>query len=104
MAITTTTHHVLLPHHTMCHYHNTPCVTTTTHHYRRINQIDINNLKTDIVKSQLITYPKLSAESLYKQFHNTLSSILNTHAPLYRKRPVLETHALHVFGQSKYWS
>ena len=30
--------------------------------YRRINQIDINNFKTDIVKSQLITKPKLSAE------------------------------------------
>ena len=50
--------------------------------YRRINQIDINNFKTYIVKSQLITNPKLSADSLYKRFHDTLSSILNTHAPL----------------------
>ena len=50
--------------------------------YRRINQIDINNFKTDnFVKSQLFTNPKLSADSLYKQFHDTLSSILNTHAP-----------------------
>ena len=46
--------------------------------YRRCNQIYINNFKTDIVKSQLITNPKLSAYSLYKQFHDTLSSILNT--------------------------
>ena len=53
--------------------------------YRRINQIDINNFKTDIVESQLITNPKLSADSLYKQFHDTLSSILNTHAPLKTK-------------------
>ena len=53
--------------------------------YRRINQIDINNFKTDIVKSQLITNPKLSADSLYKQFHDTLSSILNTYAPLKTK-------------------
>ena len=49
--------------------------------HRRINQIDINKFKTDIIKSQLITNPKLSAGSLYKQFHDTLSSILNTHAP-----------------------
>ena len=53
--------------------------------YRRINQIDINNFKIDIVKSQLITNPKLSADSLYKQFHDTLSSILNTQAPLKTK-------------------
>ena len=53
--------------------------------YRRINQIDIDNFKTDIVKSQLITNPKLSADSLYKQFHDTLSSTLNTHAPLKTK-------------------
>ena len=53
--------------------------------YKRINQIDINNFKTDNVKSQLITNPKLSADSLYKQFHDTLSSILNTHAPLKTK-------------------
>ena len=55
--------------------------------YRRINQIDINHFKTDIVISQLITIPKLSADSLYKQFHDTLSSILNTHAPL-KTKPV----------------
>ena len=68
--------------------------------YRRINQIDINNFKTDIVKSQLITNPKLSADSLYKQFHDTLSSILNTHAPLKTKSrfhdtlsSILNTHA-----------
>ena len=53
--------------------------------YRRVNQIDINNFKTDIVKSQLITNQKQSADSLYKQFHDTLSSILNTHAPLKTK-------------------
>ena len=58
--------------------------------YRRINQIDINNFKTDIVKSQLITNPKLSADSLYKQFHDTLSSILNTHAPLKTKSESLD--------------
>ena len=50
--------------------------------YRRINQIDINKFRTYIIKSQLITSPKLSADSLYKQFHDTLSSILTTHAPL----------------------
>ena len=53
--------------------------------YRRINQVDINKFKTDISKSQLITNPKLSADSLYQQFHDTLSSILNTHAPLKTK-------------------
>ena len=53
--------------------------------YRRIDQIDINKFKTNVSKSQLITNPKLSADSLYKQFHVTLSSILNTHAPLKTK-------------------
>ena len=50
--------------------------------YRRINQVDINKFKTDISKSQLITNPKLSADSIYQHVHDILSSILNTHAPL----------------------
>ena len=51
-----------------------------------MNQFDINKFKTDISKSQLSTLnPKLSADNLYKQFHDTLSSILNTHAPLKTK-------------------
>ena len=45
----------------------------------------MDRVKRDIVKSQLITNPKLSADNLYKQFHDTLSSILNTHAPLKTK-------------------
>ena len=49
--------------------------------YRRINQIDINKFKTDISESQLIR-KILFADNLYKQFHDTLLSILNTHARL----------------------
>ena len=53
--------------------------------FRRISQIDINKFKTDISKSQPIKNPKLSADSLYQQLYDILSSILNTHALLKTK-------------------
>ena len=53
--------------------------------YRNTKNIDLDKFKLDIQKSDLITDPKHSVAELYNQFHKTLESLLDCHAPLKTK-------------------
>ena len=53
--------------------------------YRNTKNIDLDKFKLDIQKSDLITDPKHSIAELYNQFHKTLESLLDCHAPLKTK-------------------
>jgi len=54
--------------------------------YRKFHQIDKNSLKRDLASSLLLKQPLLSSASdLYDQYHSTLSSILDKHAPMCKK-------------------
>ena len=53
--------------------------------YRNTKNIDLDKFKLDIQKSDLITDPKHSVVELYNQFHKTLESLLDCHAPLKTK-------------------
>ena len=53
--------------------------------YKQINETDMNKFRTDISKSHLITNLKLSEDSLYQQFHDTLLFIFNTNNSLKTK-------------------
>ena len=52
---------------------------------RNTKNIDLDKFKLDIQKSDLITDPKHSVAELYNQFHKTLESLLDCHAPLKTK-------------------
>ena len=50
-----------------------------------VNKINIAQFKSDLAKSSLITNPSSDPISLYNQYHSTLSSLINKHAPLKTK-------------------
>jgi len=49
--------------------------------YRNIKSIDIDAFKQDVLSSKLITDPSQNASDLATQYNNTLSSLLDKHAP-----------------------
>ena len=53
--------------------------------FRRINEIDLDNLKNDILNSDLKTKPEKELPKLCKQYDTILQTILNKHAPLLTK-------------------
>ena len=53
--------------------------------FRRINKIDLDNLKNDILNSDLKTKPKKELPKLCKQYDTILQTILNKHALLLTK-------------------
>ena len=53
--------------------------------FRRINKIDLDNLKSDILNSDLKTKPEKELLKLCKQYDTILQTILNKHAPLLTK-------------------
>ncbi len=53
--------------------------------YRKIKSIDIGAFKNDILNSSLVVDPGDTAEKLAKQYGDTLTSILDKHAPLSTK-------------------
>ena len=53
--------------------------------FRRINKIDLDNLKNDILNSDLKTKPEKELPKLCKQYDTILQTILNKHAPLLTK-------------------
>ena len=50
--------------------------------YRKIKDIDLSTFKKDIIESDLVQNPAEDLEELVKQYNQTLSNILNKHAPL----------------------
>ncbi len=54
--------------------------------YRKLKSIDIDAFKNDILNSSLIKEPCTNIIDLAAQFNDTLSSILDKHAPLINKR------------------
>ena len=58
---------------------------------RNTKNIDLDKFKLDIQKSDLITDPKHSVAELYNQFHKTLESLLDCHAPL-KTKTVSQNH------------
>ena len=53
--------------------------------FRRINKIDLDNLKNDILNSDLKIKPEKDLPKLCKQYDTILQTILNKHAPLLTK-------------------
>ena len=49
--------------------------------YRNIRAIDPDTFRNDILKSDLITHPKICVEDKVKQYNEVLTEILNKHAP-----------------------
>ena len=54
-------------------------------YFRRISKIDLDNLKNDILNSDLKTKPEKELPKLCKQYDTILQTILNKHAPLLTK-------------------
>ena len=54
-------------------------------YFRRINKIDLDNLKNDILNSDLKTKPEKKLPKLCTQYDTILQTILNKHAPLLTK-------------------
>ncbi len=54
--------------------------------YRKFRDIDMDALRSDLLGSDLISSPCSSLSDLCGQYHNTLSLLLDKHAPLCRKR------------------
>ena len=50
--------------------------------YRKFNEIDTSKLKADLTSSDLIVNPATTANELYTQYHETLTSLLEKHAPM----------------------
>lgn len=62
--------------------------------YRNFKDIDLDKLKDDLRRSELITAPKGSAEGLYEQFHTTLTHLLDQHAPIRHKKQIVKKACL----------
>ena len=62
-----------------------PKVPPKTITYRAINKINVSLFKNDLAKSDLLLSPCSDSSSLYDQYHSTLSSLIDKHAPLKTK-------------------
>ena len=56
--------------------------TVSFHKYYKINK---EKMKTDLIASDLINNPSKDADTLYEQYHSTLTILIDKHAPLHIK-------------------
>ena len=54
-------------------------------HFRKLNGIDIEEFRSDIIASQLTRSPRDDIDGLVAQYNDTMSNILDKHAPLITK-------------------
>ena len=54
--------------------------------YRKLQSINIEAFKADIINSELIRYPKTNATELAQQYDSVLHTLINLHAPLVTKK------------------
>ena len=55
--------------------------TNTAITFHKYHKIDNEKMKTDLLASELITNPSKEADILYRQYHTTLSTLIDKHAP-----------------------
>ena len=60
---------------------STPRSHTDAVSFRKYHKIDKEKTKTDLLASELINNPSKEGDSLYKQYHSTLSTLIDKHAP-----------------------
>ena len=53
--------------------------------FRNYHKINKEKIKTDLISSDLISNPSNDADTLYKQYHTTLTTLIDKHAPLHTK-------------------
>ena len=53
--------------------------------FRKYHKINKEKLKADLLASELINNPAKVPDTLYKQYHSTLSTLIDKHAPLHTK-------------------
>ena len=53
--------------------------------FRNYHKINKEKMKTDLIFSDLISNPSNDADTLYKQYHTTLTTLIDKHAPLHTK-------------------
>ena len=59
----------------------------------KINEFNMDELSRDIEKSDLLLNPPTDLDELVSCYNDTLSKILNQHAPVQEKKIVLRPHA-----------
>ena len=62
--------------------------------FRKYHKIDKEKMKADLLASELINNPSREPDTLYKQYHSTVSTLIDKHAPLHTKH----TKAKHIPG------
>ena len=53
--------------------------------FRKYHKIDKEKMKADLLASELINNPSKEPDTLYKQYHSTLSTLIDKRAPLHTK-------------------
>ena len=53
--------------------------------FRKYHKIKKEKIKTDLIASDLINNPSKNADTLYEQYHSTLTTLIDKHAPLHTK-------------------
>ena len=66
--------------------------------YRKFKLINMEKFKDDIAKSDLCTNPSIQLDDLVSSYNNTLSSILDNHAPLIKKTVMTRPHRVPWFS------
>ena len=69
-----------------------PALTVKQISFRKVKSIDIDEFKSDLRQADVIAKPKATTEDLVKQYHQSLSSVLDVHAPLQKKTLVVRPH------------
>ena len=59
--------------------------TKATVTFRKNHKIDKDKLKTDLLTSELLNNPSKEADTLYEQYHTTLSTLIDKYAPPHTK-------------------
>ena len=59
--------------------------TKATVTFRKYHKIDKDKLKTDLLASELLNNPSKEADTLYEQYHTTLSTLIDKYAPPHTK-------------------
>ena len=68
--------------------------TKATVTFRKYHKIDKDKLKTDLLASELLNNPSKEADTLYEQYHTTLSTLIDKYAPPHTKN----TKAKYILG------
>ena len=56
-----------------------------TFSFCKYHKIDKKKMKADLLASELINNPSTEPDTIYKQYHTTLSTLINKHVPLHTK-------------------